>query len=167
MATTLNCPPIRYKKASPKATREHREMEAAKKQAPCLDDVQERTGWQNTANMTTCVQGGQLEGKVHIPHHQLLSFRLLKLPFQCSFRRLDPPTSSVRFTLRYHLFSSISLHCTTLVKSPAFENNVLPSGNLDNFVHPTLPVSLGRDTKSRWSLLSGVYARRSKISHMG
>ena len=28
-----------------------------------------------------------------------------------------------------------------------------------------LPVSFGRDTKSRWSLLSGVYARGSKRSH--
>ena len=33
------------------------------------------------------------------------------------------------------------------------------------FFTPHLPVSLGRDTKSRWSLLSGVYARGSKISH--
>ena len=31
----------------------------------------------------------------------------------------------------------------------------------------TLPVSFGRDTKSRWSLLSGVYARGSKKSHTG
>ena len=28
-------------------------------------------------------------------------------------------------------------------------------------------MSFGRDTKSRWSLLSGVYARRTKISHTG
>ena len=32
---------------------------------------------------------------------------------------------------------------------------------------PHLPVCFGRDTKSRWSLLSGVYARGSKISHTG
>ena len=32
---------------------------------------------------------------------------------------------------------------------------------------PHLPVSFGRDTKSRWSLLSGVYARGSKRSHTG
>ena len=38
---------------------------------------------------------------------------------------------------------------------------------LSNFVHLTLPVSFGRDTKSRWSLLSGVYARGSKRSHTG
>ena len=30
---------------------------------------------------------------------------------------------------------------------------------------PRLPVSFGWDSKSRWSLLSGVYARGSKISH--
>ena len=28
-----------------------------------------------------------------------------------------------------------------------------------NFLYPTLPVSFGRDTKSRWSLLSGVYVK--------
>ena len=32
---------------------------------------------------------------------------------------------------------------------------------------PHLPVSFERDTKSRWSLLSGVYARGSKRSHTG
>ena len=32
---------------------------------------------------------------------------------------------------------------------------------------PLLPVSFGRDTKSRWSLLSGVYARASKRSYTG
>ena len=36
---------------------------------------------------------------------------------------------------------------------------------LANFVHLTLPVSFGRDTKSRWSLLYGVYARGCKRSH--
>ena len=40
-------------------------------------------------------------------------------------------------------------------------------GNLGNFVHPSLPVYFGRDTKFRWSLLSGVYARRNKRSHTG
>ena len=34
-----------------------------------------------------------------------------------------------------------------------------------NSVYPALPVSFGGDTKSRWSLLSGVYARGSKRSH--
>ena len=42
-----------------------------------------------------------------------------------------------------------------------------PLGNFGNFLYPTLPVSFGRDTKSRWSLLSGAYARGSKISHTG
>ena len=39
--------------------------------------------------------------------------------------------------------------------------------NLGNPIHPTLPVSFGRDTKSRWFLLSGVYDRGSKRSHTG
>ena len=34
-----------------------------------------------------------------------------------------------------------------------------------NSVYPALPVSFGRDTKSCRSLLSGVYARGSNISH--
>ena len=37
--------------------------------------------------------------------------------------------------------------------------------NFGNSVYPALPVSFGRDSKSRWSLLSGVYARGSKSSH--
>ena len=42
-----------------------------------------------------------------------------------------------------------------------------PFGNFGNFIYPTLPVSFGRDTKIRWSLLSGVYARGSQLSHKG
>ena len=50
----------------------------------------------------------------------------------------------------------------------AAENHLPRFRNLGNFVHLTLPVSFGRDTKSRWSLLSGVYARGSKkIPHRG
>ena len=37
--------------------------------------------------------------------------------------------------------------------------------NFGNSVYPALPVSFGGDTKSRQSLLSGLYARGSKISH--
>ena len=37
--------------------------------------------------------------------------------------------------------------------------------NFGNSVYPALLVSFGGDTKSRRSLLSGVYARGSKISH--
>ena len=37
--------------------------------------------------------------------------------------------------------------------------------NFGNSVDPALPVSFGGDTKSRRSLLSGVYARGSKRSH--
>ena len=43
----------------------------------------------------------------------------------------------------------------------------LPLRNVANSVYPTLPVSFGGDTKSRRYLLSGVYARGSKISHTG
>ena len=39
--------------------------------------------------------------------------------------------------------------------------------NLANFIHPTLPVSFGRDSKSCWSLLSGVCAKGSKRSQAG
>ena len=42
-----------------------------------------------------------------------------------------------------------------------------PLRNLGKFVSPTLPVSFGGDTKSRWSLLSGVYARGSKNPTQG
>ena len=42
-----------------------------------------------------------------------------------------------------------------------------PFRNLGNFITPYLPVYSGRDTKSRWSFLSGVYARRCKRSHTG
>ena len=37
--------------------------------------------------------------------------------------------------------------------------------NFGNSVYPALPVSFGGDTKSRRSLLSGVYARGSKKNH--
>ena len=47
------------------------------------------------------------------------------------------------------------------------ESHLPPFRNLGNFVHLTLPVSFGRDTKSRWFFLSGVYARGSKRSHTG
>ena len=47
------------------------------------------------------------------------------------------------------------------------QSHLPPFRNLDNFVHLTLPVSFKGQTKSRWSLLSGVCARRSKISHTG
>ena len=42
-----------------------------------------------------------------------------------------------------------------------------PFRSLGNYVHPTLPASFRRDNKSRWSLLSCVYARGSKRSHAG
>ena len=39
----------------------------------------------------------------------------------------------------------------------------MPLGNFGNFLHPTLPVSFGGDTKSCWSVLSGVYASGSNV----
>ena len=52
---------------------------------------------------------------------------------------------------------------------PGFEsrcgNLIIRFGTFGNSVYPALPVSFGGDTKSRWSLLSGVYARGSKRSH--
>ena len=47
--------------------------------------------------------------------------------------------------------------------NPTAENVSLR--NFGNSVYPALPVSFGGDTKSRRSLLSGVYARGSKRSH--
>ena len=44
---------------------------------------------------------------------------------------------------------------------------LVPLGNFGNFLYPTLPVPFGRYTKSRWSRLSGVYARGSERSHTG
>ena len=38
---------------------------------------------------------------------------------------------------------------------------------MTSFVNPTLPVLFRRDTISRWSLVSGVYAWRSEKSHRG
>ena len=53
------------------------------------------------------------------------------------------------------------------VEGTGVQNHLLPFQNLGKFVHPTLLVSFGRDTKSRWSFLPGVYARGSKRSHTG
>ena len=53
------------------------------------------------------------------------------------------------------------------IEGTVVQSHLPPFRNLDNFIHPPLSVSVGRDTKSRWSLLSGVYARGSKRSHTG
>ena len=53
------------------------------------------------------------------------------------------------------------------VEGTGVQNHLLPFQNLGKFVHPALLVSFGRDTKSHWSLLPGVYARGSKRSHTG
>ena len=46
--------------------------------------------------------------------------------------------------------------------NPAAVTSLRNFGNSENLA---LPVSFGGDTKSRWSLLSGAYARGSKRSH--
>ena len=45
--------------------------------------------------------------------------------------------------------------------------NLLLFQSLTNFIHPALPVSFRRDTKSRWLILPGVYARGHEVSHAG
>ena len=42
-----------------------------------------------------------------------------------------------------------------------------PLRGLSNFVYFTFPVSFERDSKNRWSLLYGAYARGSKIPYTG
>ena len=42
---------------------------------------------------------------------------------------------------------------------------VVPLGNFGNFLYPLCQCILEETQKSRWSLLYGVYARGSKISH--
>ena len=53
------------------------------------------------------------------------------------------------------------------IEGTVVQSHLPPFRNLGNFYTPHLPVSFGSDTKSRWSLLSGVYARGSKRSHTG
>ena len=48
------------------------------------------------------------------------------------------------------------------VNGMVVQSHLPPFQNIGN-----LPVSFGRDTKSRWSFLSGVYAGGSKRSHTG
>ena len=73
------------------------------------------------------------------------------------------------------------LHCSVKPKprkncrtNPKYVGAQWPSGlerctgDFGNSVYPALPVPFGGDTKSRRSLLSGVYARGSKkIPHRG
>ena len=47
------------------------------------------------------------------------------------------------------------------------QSHLPPFQNVGNFVHLKLPVTFGRDSTSRWSLLSGVYVRIIKRSHSG
>ena len=51
------------------------------------------------------------------------------------------------------------------IETTQVPNHLLAFLRLDNFVHPTLTVSLGRYANRRWSLLSGVCVRGRKRSH--
>ena len=63
----------------------------------------------------------------------------------------------------FNVSSLVRLHaCSLLVCSCIF---VILLNKLISY--HIISVSFGRDTKIRWSLLSGVYARGSKISHTG
>ena len=53
------------------------------------------------------------------------------------------------------------------IEDPLCNFTLATSDDICNSVYPALPVSFGRDTKSRWSLLSGVYPRGSKSSPAG
>ena len=44
----------------------------------------------------------------------------------------------------------------TVNRATVVQRHLPPFRNLGNFVHPHLPVSFGRDSKSRWSILSRV-----------
>ena len=52
------------------------------------------------------------------------------------------------------------------VQSP-WEGRIITCKNLALYIRDCISVSFGWDTKGRWSLLSGVYARGSKRSHTG
>ena len=70
-------------------------------------------------------------------------------------RREEGNSAGSHFHKRSLNWQNRSISCTTAAIS-----------KLRQFT-PHLPVSFGRDTKSRWSLLSGVYASGSKRSHTG
>ena len=60
----------------------------------------------------------------------------------------------------------LQLHLDRTVSRPGSNPATVTSlRNFGNSAYPALPVSFGGDTKSRRSLLSGVYARGSKRSH--
>ena len=69
------------------------------------------------------------------------------------------------------VFVVVAQYCVGLsVEGTVVQSYLLPFRNVGHFVHLILPVSFGRDTKSRWSLkfyLHGVYAGGSKPSHTG
>ena len=52
------------------------------------------------------------------------------------------------------------------VEVTGVRNHLLPFRNFGNFIHYTLPVSFGRYTKSRWSILYGIYVCRRVVNEV-
>ena len=62
---------------------------------------------------------------------------------------------------------NIATRLKTTVQRISGSNPILLFRNLDNFNHPTLPVSFERGIKHSWSLPPGVYASLNKRSPAG
>ena len=74
--------------------------------------------------------------------------------------------STTTTPLRGALLHGVRWSCgRASVEGTGVRNHPLLFRNLGNFIHPTLPMSFRRDTKSRCSLLSGGCARGSKRPH--
>ena len=72
-------------------------------------------------------------------------------------------TVCVHNTFYCKLLMMFAVGCSSSVVEQTLSlEDLLLFGILGNFIHPTLPVSFGRDIKSCWSRLPGVYARGSK-----
>ena len=77
------------------------------------------------------------------------------------------PTTHVRADREWVLRGGSAVRARLTMEWSRVRIPLRPFRNFGNFLYLTLPVSFGRDTKSRRSLLSSVYARGSKIYHTG
>ena len=94
------------------------------------------------------------------PSHHLLRYVTLEWPVCPIWLYLDREIRGVRWPSGLERWTGDR---TVRGSNPTAENFSLR--NFGNSVYPALPVSFGGDTKSRRSLLSGVYARGSKRPH--
>ena len=77
-----------------------------------------------------------------------------------------PPGVSINLMVSLVRSGGRAVECRTVNRGD--DGSILsPFRNLGNFILLTFPVTFGRDTKSRWFLLSGVYTRGRKRSHTG